>query len=441
MATQANFQVKMQKIAGVIQSNKYVSSITNGLMAAMPITIIGALGSLINGLPIEPYQAFLRDTGLKAITAIPNEITTNLLALYVAFLVASKFAETYDIDGIPAGILSLMSFLIVTPYSFDTEIATYAIQGIPSNWLGGSGIFTAFIVSLITAKIYTTFTTKGWVISMPPGVPPTVAKSFSGLVPGFVVAILWLAVRFVTTLTPMGDIHTVIFSLIATPLTSLGGTFAAMLIAIILAHVLWVVGVHGAMVVFSVFTPIWTPLTNANLAAYNVGAEIPNIISGALVMQVLFMGSGATLGLVFWMMRAKSEQYRVLGKLAIVPNICGINEPIIFGLPIIMNFTLAIPFIVTPAIMVTLAYIGMRTGILPYLPGLSAPLGTPAILSGLLAGGWKWAIFQALMIVLSAATYYPFFKTVDAQAYQKELEAKKITEDETAKNITVAVEA
>jgi PTS system cellobiose-specific IIC component len=432
MAEANKFQETMQKVAGGIQSNRYVSSITNGLMTAMPITIIGALGSLINGLPIDGYQQFLQNTGLKAITSIPNEITTNLLALYVVFLVAAKFAETYDLDGIPAGILALMSFMMVTPYMYDLEALTYANQGIPSAWLGGSGIFTAFIVALVTAKIYTTFTIKGWVIKMPAGVPPTVAKSFSGLIPGFVVALLWLLVRFLTTLTPMGDMHTIIFSVIAAPLTSLGGTFAAMLIAILIAHLLWVCGVHGAMVVFSVFTPIWTPLTNANLAAYNVGEEIPNIISGALVMQVLFIGSGATLGLVFWMLRAKSEQYRVLGKLALIPNICGINEPIIFGLPVIMNFTLAIPFILTPTMMLILAYLGMRLGILPFLPGLNAPLGTPAIIGGFLAGGWKWAIFQTLMIALSGIIYYPFFKSMDAQAYEKEELAKQETASKIA---------
>lgn len=425
MSQAATFQMRVQRLAGAIQSNKYIGAVTNGLMAAMPITLIGALGSLINGLPIEGYQNFLVSTGLKAVTTIPNEITTNLLALYVTFLVASKFAESFKTDGTPAGILALMSFLIITPYSYDPEALTYGIQGLPSTWLGGSGIFTAFIVALITAKIYTLFTTKGWVIKMPPSVPPTVAKSFSGLIPGFVVAILWLSVRYLALLTPMGDIHTIIFSLLTKPLTSLGGTFPAMLIAIIVAHLLWVFGIHGMMVVFSVLSPILAPLNNENLAAYNVGAEIPNIISSALVMQVIFVGSGATLGLVLLMLRAKSEQFRILGKLALVPNICGINEPIIFGLPVIMNFTLAIPFVVTPALITTLGYFGMKTGILPLLPGLSAPLGTPAIVSGLLAGGWRWAIFQMLMIALSTAMYYPFFKTMDAKAYEKELESKK----------------
>lgn len=433
-----NFQITLQKIAGGIQNNKYVSAITNGLMTGMPVLIIGAIGTMLNGLPIDSYQNFLVETGLKEFTAIPTEITTNLLALYMAFNIAVKFAESYDIDGIPAGMLSFMSFLIVTPYSFDQEPLTYAITGLPSTWLGATGLFTAFLVALVTAKIYVVFQKNDWVIKMPDGVPPTVSKSFSGMIPGFVIALLWLAVRYGTSLTPMGDIHSMIYGLIAAPLTALGGNIWAMIVAIIVGHLLWLVGVHGMMVVFSVLTPILTVLTNENLAAYNAGEPLPNVINSALIMQVIFVGSGATLGLALLMLRAKSEQFRVLGKLALIPNIVGINEPLIFGLPIVMNFTLAIPFILTPTLILILGYLGMVTGLLPLLPGFAAPLGTPAIISGFLMGGWRWAIFQVLMIGLSTALYYPFFRVMDRKAYADELAEQENTVTEIDDEVKMA---
>lgn len=420
-----NFQIRLQKIAVAIQNNKYVSAITNGLMSGMPVLIIGAIATMLNGLPIEGYQNFLVNTGLKEFAAIPTEVTTNLLALYMAFNIAVKFAESYDLDGTPAGMLSFMSFLIVTPYSYDPEVLTYAITDLPSMWLGATGLFTSFLVALVTARIYVLFQENEWVIKMPDGVPPTVSKSFSGMIPGFVIAILWLVVRYLMSLTPMGDIHSLIYGLLAAPLTALGGNIWAMIIAIVLAHLLWLVGVHGMMVIFSVMTPILTVLTNENLAAYNAGQPAPNMINSALLMQVIFIGSGATLGLALLMLRAKSEQYRVLGRLALIPNIVGINEPLIFGLPIVMNFTLAIPFILTPTLILILAYLGMVTGFLPILPGFAAPLGTPAIVGGFLMGGWKWAVFQALMIVLSVVIYYPFFRVMDREAYAKELEAQE----------------
>ena len=433
-----NFQIRLQRIAGGIQNNKYVSAITNGLMTGMPVLIIGAIGTMLNGLPIDGYQNFLVETGLKEFTAIPTEITTNLLALYMAFNIAVKFAESYDIDGIPAGMLSFMSFLILTPYSFDQEALTYAITGLPSTWLGATGLFTAFLVALVTAKIYVVFQKNNWVIKMPDGVPPTVSKSFSGMIPGFVIAILWLVVRYVTSLTPMGDIHSMIYGLIAAPLTALGGNIWAMVVAIIVAHLLWLVGVHGMMGIASVLAPILTVLTNENLAAYNAGEPLPNVINSALITQVIFVGSGATLGLALLMLRAKSEQFRVLGKLALIPNIVGINEPLIFGLPIVMNFTLAIPFILTPTLILILGYLGMVTGLLPLLPGFAAPLGTPAIISGFLMGGWRWAIFQVLMIGLSTALYYPFFRVMDRKAYADKLAEQENTVTEIDDEVKMA---
>lgn len=419
MKEKMTIQHRVQKFAGGIQSNKYISSITNALMSLLPVTIVGAIGSLINGIPIDAYQNFLVNTGLKTITAIPNELTNNLIALYAVFLIAYKFADSYEQDGVTAGMVSLMAFLLVTPYQVNEA---GAMSGLNVQWLGAPGLFSAFIISLFVAKLYTTFAIKGWTIKMPDGVPPTVSKSFSGLIPSFIVMFIMLGLRYVFSLTPMGDIHTVIFSFIAAPLTSLGASFPAMLIAVIVAHLLWVFGIHGAMIVLSVFMAIWQPLGIENLAAYNAGQQIPHLISMPLFFQAITMGSGATLGLSIAMMRGKSQQYKTLGKLAVVPNACGINEPIIFATPIVMNFTLAIPFIVTPVVIFIVAYFGMVMEILPKLPGLMPPLGMPVILSGLFAAGgaWEWAVFQALTIVFSYVMYKPFFNKLDRIAYAQE---------------------
>lgn len=430
MADMSGVQLKLQKVATAIQSNSYVSAITNGLMSLMPITIVGAIGSLINSLPFEAYQAFLKSSGLKTITAIPSEITTNLLVLYAVFLIAAKFAEAQSTDGIPAGLLSLMTFFIVTP--FVSPEGAYSIEAYPAFWFGAQGLFTAFIVALIVAKIYTVFTIKGWVIKMPAGVPPTVSKSFSSMIPGFVVAIGGLVVRYGLSLTPFEHLHQMIFGLVATPLQALGGSFPALILAVLACQILWVCGVHGALVTYSVFAAIWAPIGTANLAAYNAGQPIPNLVSGSLFAMTVAMGSGATLGLAIAMLRAKSEQYKMLGKLALVPNAVGINEPLIFGLPIIMNFTLAIPFILIPLTILIAGYVGMLSGVLPRLPGVSVPLGVPIIINGLMAGGWRWAIFQALTVILSYFGYLPFFKKMDKQAYELEEAAKKETVVEAA---------
>lgn len=422
MSKVSSLAAKIQKIASVIQTNTYVSAITNGLMSLMPITIIGAMISLINALPFEPYQNFLITTNLKMITSIPAEITTNLLSLYAVFLIAVKFAESKEVEGVPAGMLSLMAFFIVTP--FNSPEGAFSIESYTTFWFGAQGLITAFIIALLVGKIYTIFTLKGWVFKMPAGVPPTVSKSFASLIPGFIVAIVALVIRYTLSLTPFEHLHQLIFGLISAPLRALGSSIFTMILAVILCHLLWLVGVHGTLLTASIFIPIWTALGTENLAAYNAGLPIPNLVSGSLFFMAIAMGAGGTLGLSISMLRAKSKQYSMLGKLAIVPNIVGINEPIIFGLPIIMNFTLAIPFILVPLIIVISAYLGMVSGILPRLPGTEAPMGVPIIVAGMFSGGWKWAVFQALSIVLSYFVYLPFFKVADKQAYDREQEAE-----------------
>lgn len=158
-------QEKLQKTATIIQGNKYVSAITNGLISALPVTIVGALGSLVNTLPIDAYQRFLETSGLKSITGVPTMVTTNLLSLYVVFLIAAKFADGHKLDGTPAGLLALMAFLIITPLgNTTTSITTFLTTNkislpdgvepsggdfLPLDWLGAAGLFTAFIVALL----------------------------------------------------------------------------------------------------------------------------------------------------------------------------------------------------------------------------------------------------------------------------------------------------
>lgn len=423
MADLTTVQMRVQKLAAAIQKNKIVNAIMNGLMSAMPITIVGALGSLLNGIPIDKYQEFLLDSGLKRALSIPTEVTTNLLAIYVVFLIAAKYAEAYEIDGTPAGSIGLMAFFIITP--FTSPEGAFTIEAYPTFLFGAQGLFTSFIVALLAARVYILFVIKGWVIKMPSGVPPTISKSFSSLVPGFIVAIVAIMIRYGLGLTPFEHLHQLIFGLISAPLTQLGTSFTSLVIATIVSQVLWVFGVHGALIVYSVFAAIWAPIGNANLAAYYAGERIPHLVSGSLFRMTSAMGSGATLRLAIMMFRTKAKQYKVLGKLAIVPNICGINEPLIFGMPIVMNLTLAIPFIAIPLVILVLGYLGMITGMLPRLPGIHVPLGVPIILSGFLQGGWRWAVFQLLTIVISYFGYLPFLMKMDKQAYQNELSPMK----------------
>lgn len=411
-------QDKFLKGAQTIQNNIYVKSISDGLLSSMSIIILGAVGSLINNLQIPAYQRFLVSLNLKSVFSIIANVTINVLSLYATFLIANKFCELSGKEnkkyGLEVGVIALANFLIVTPFNTDKS---FSISSIPSEWLGAKGLFTAFIVSLTVARLYIFIKNRGWTIKMPKEVPPTVSSSFAALIPSFIISFFFLLVRFLFSITKFQSLQNFIYTIISTPLTMLSNNAFTMILLVVLTHLLWIFGIHGVMVVVSVFIGIWMPLDAANLAAFNAGHAIPNIYTGAIYGMSTFAGSGLTIGLCIAMLTAHKEQYRILGRLSLIPNLFGINEPLIFGTPIVMNPILAIPFILMPVIGIVIAILGIKIGILPVLPGIQTPAGSLIILSGFLAGGGSvpWAIYEAIICVLSYFVYLPFFKKLDSE--------------------------
>lgn len=423
MAGGAEWRAKIQKISTKVQKNTYISAISNGLMALMPILILGAIFSLINALKLEPYQNFLVSSGLKDYTSLPATVTTDVIALYAVFSIAYNFAVQHKQQGFSAGILALMSFLLVTPKGMLDDGATVAYG---YSWLGAKGLFVAIILALVVGKVYTFVLEKKFYIKMPKGVPPTVEKSFAALTPGFLVAVLMLILAAIFSATKYGNMHEFVFSIIQLPLTSLGGTWWAMLICIFVIHLLWFFGVHGTLVVYSVVGPIWVALGLENLEAYQRGGESIHIIGSPFFpVYVLLGGAGATLGLVIAMLFAKSARYKTLGKLAFIPSLIGVNEPLIFGMPLVLNVRLMIPFILAPLVSSGLAILLTSLGILPVLHGIQVPLGIPVLVNGWMNGGWRVSAFQLVMIGASFLIYYPFFKKADADALAQERQAEE----------------
>ncbi len=409
---------KMMSISKKMQENRFISSLTNGLISATPLLMVGAIFAVINSFPIAGYQNFLITTKLKVITSLPTNITTNLISVYLAFIIAYLFAKKSDRkESMEIGILALMSFLIITPIEISDS---YAITAIKSDWLGAAGMFTAFIVSLSSAAICTWLYQKEITIKMPEGVPEAVSKSFSALIPGFVVAFLFLLVRYLFMLTPFESMHKFIYGVIGAPLTVIGSSFWAFLIFVLLIHVFWFLGIHGSLLVIGIVAPIITPLGIENLAAYNAGQTIPHILTTTFLFQSIGATAGNTLGLVIAMCFAKSKRYQTVGKLGLVPNIFSVNEPIIFATPIVMNFSLLIPFVAVPVVSFVGAYVLTLIDILPRMNGVSVPAGIPIVLGGIMSGGWKWGVYQLLTVLFSYGMYLPFFKKMDNQEYKLE---------------------
>lgn len=413
-----NFGNKLQKLTNILKRNKYINAISDGLIALFPILMIGAFFTIFNGLAWQPWVDFMAQTGLKAIVNLPVQLTTNMIAVYSSFSIAYKFAESHNKDGFTAGFISLISFLVVTPLTtFDNGVIALTF-----SWTGAGGLFVSFFIALFISRIYVFLIDKNFVIKMPKGVPPTTAKAFAGLIPMLVIIFIDLAICFGFKATSFESIHNFVYNILQIPLSNLGNTFLVFLLLKFLTNVLWMFGIHGGLVMYSIAVPLWLSMDYANMAAYAEGNTLPYILGYAFGMLYFqFSGTGNTIGLNLLMLKAKSKRFRTLGKLALPAGLCGVNEPIIFGTPIVMNPMLVIPFIVCPLISGILAYILTVVGILPHLNGVFM-FGVPFGLSGFLAGGWRVAFFQvAILVPLSLVCYYPFFKKMDATAYEEEL--------------------
>ncbi|PLT30040.1 PTS cellobiose transporter subunit IIC [Peribacillus deserti] len=429
---------KVLTLAGKIAAQRHLQAIRDGLILAMPLIIIGSLFLIIGFLPIPGYEEFMARTfGEKWLDKLlyPVGTTFDIMSLLAAFGIAYRLAENYKVDALSAGAISLSAYLLATPFVVDfmPEGAKESIEVtgvIPTALTGSQGLFVALVIALISTEIYRFVIQKNIVIKMPPGVPPAVSRSFVALIPGLVVIlIVWLA-RLGIEMTSFESLHTVVKEILGKPLHALGGTYIGTLIASLLIVLLWACGLHGDNIVGSVMEPIWLANMDANRIAFQAGEELPNIFTSQFFSIFMNMGgSGTTLALVMAMFFfARSKQMKQLGKLAAPSSLFNINEPVIFGTPIVLNPIFLIPFILTPIVTVTISYVSMKTGLVAKPAGIAVPWTMPPIIGGYLATGGKvsGALLQLVNLVVSFFIYLPFFRIWDKQKLKEEKESEAV---------------
>ena len=388
----------------------------------MPLIIIGAIFSLVSTLSIGGYQAFLQSSGIGKILALVGKFTTDLMALYVAFAAGYAYVrnEGMNNDAIPSGLLSVLAFFIMTPLTevMINEVPTTVLS---FDYLGSKGLFTALLVGLLVGFIYTFVTKKGWVIKMPDGVPPTVAKSFSALIPGFVITGIFLVINGIFNALTGATFSEWLYSVLAAPLSALSGSVITFLVLLFICQVFWFFGIHGGQVTIPFMMILFMQAGVENQAAFGTGQPMQNIVTVGFLYFLMLGGAGNTMGLALDMLLfSKSKRYKSLGKLCILPSICNINEPVIFGMPIILNPVMAIPFLLVPQITAIITYFAMNLGLVS-LPRIAlGATGTPLILDGWMIAGLSGIILEVILIALTAIIYYPFFRVQDHMACQEE---------------------
>ena len=404
---------KIMPLANLLGQNRYLTVLRDAFMLSFPLTMFGSIVVVINNLPF--FSDATKGT-LSNLFGNGQNATMSIMSVFVTFGIGYYLSKSYDVEGIFGGAVSFASFLILTPFAMKTAGGEDVTGVLSLDRLGAKGMFIGMIAAFLAGEIYCRITKRGWQIKMPDGVPPAVTKSFAALIPAVVTLTIFLVINAVMTGIFNANLHDVVYEVIQKPLTGLGSSLPATLIALFFVQFLWFFGLHGQIIVNSVMDPIWNTLMLDNLEAYQHGKELPHIITKPFMetFTVGISGSGMTLAVVAFVL--KKKQYRDVGRLALAPGIFNVNEPAIFGLPIVLNATILIPWVVAPLIVTTFNYLVMAAGLVPAPTGVSVPWTVPIIASGVLAtNSWLGGMLQVIDFVIVAFIWYPFLKVLDKQ--------------------------
>lgn len=407
---------KILPLANALGQNRYLTVLRDAFMLSFPITMFGSIVVVINNLPF--FNDATKGT-LSTLFGNGQNATMSIMTVFVTFGIGYYLSKSYDVEGIFGGAVSFASFLILTPFFMTTESGETVTSVLSLDRLGAKGMFIGMIAAFLAAEIYCRVTKRGWQIKMPDGVPPAVTKSFAALIPAIVTLTIFLMINAIMTGVFHANLHDVIYELIQKPLTGLGSSLPATLLALFLVQFLWFFGLHGQIIVNSVMDPIWNTLMLDNLEAYQNGEALPHIVTKPFMetFTVGLGGSGMTLAVVILMAFVlKKKQYRDVGRLALAPGIFNVNEPAIFGMPIVLNATILIPWVVAPLVVTTFNYLVMAAGLVPAPTGVSVPWTVPVIASGVLAtNSWLGGLLQVIDVVLVGMIWYPFLRIPDRQ--------------------------
>ena len=449
MAVLEQLSMKMAKIS----EQRHLRAIRDGIVSTLPLIIVGSVFLIL------AFPPFPKEWGISVLAKkyavqmlLPYRMTMFIMGLYAVMGIGYSLAKSYKLDGITGAILSVCAFLLtIMPKMINpVEVINQTVNGqavqiivekgtkgsqllqedlgyvMQMSKLGSAGLFVGIIVAIFAVEVYRLTTTTGFKIRMPEAVPESVARSFEALTP---------AARIIFTLTILTywlkiDLHDIIGSVIK-PILKFSDSWFSVILIVFMITFFWSFGIHGDSIVGSVVRPLWLMLLEQNATALANGQPVPHIAAEPLYQWFVWIGgSGTTIGFALLLLfKSKSAYGKTLGKAAILPSIFNINEPIIFGAPIVLNPTLLPPFIIVPIVNATIAYFAMAAGLVNRVTS-TPPWTLPGPIGAFLAtnGDFRALILNVILIVISIIIYYPFFNV-----YEKKLLAEERAEAEEGK--------
>ena len=377
-----------------------LAAVRAGMVAVVPLTIIGGLFMVLNHLPLPGWEERL--AAVKPLLEVPVTATFGLLAVFVCFAIAHDFAGRLTLDAAGSAVLATLCFLLLQINPKDQTLNAAA--------LGSAGLFTAIVVALVAVRVKAWFVARNLVIRLPREVPAVVAESFLSLVPMIaLVAGFWL-LRFALGL----DLNALVQSAFA-PLVFALDTLPGILVYALLVTLLWSVGINGDNTLDAVVAPVFLQYLAANVAALGQGLPAPHVTANGFFSTFVNVGgTGATLGLALTLWNSRDPGLRQVCRVSLPTQFFQINEPIFFGIPVVLNPVLMVPYILNALLLTTGTYLLMSAGVIAR-PVVNIPWTTPPVIGHYLAtgGDWRAAVWGAVSLGIAVLVYLPFARALE----------------------------
>ncbi|EGU39251.1 PTS sugar transporter subunit IIC [Vibrio scophthalmi] len=408
-------------LAVKVGNQPHVRAMRDGFIVSIPFIIVGSFILIFAFPPFDPdtKNAFGRAWLDFATThfdtiMMPFNMSMGIMTIFITLGVAHSLAKAHKMDGITSAALALMSYLLVA--------SPLSNGGLPTQHMGGTGVFTGVLSAFFAVELYRFLKKHNVTIRMPEQVPPAIARSFEVMIPVLAVFL---------TLYPLSIFVQAQFDMLIPdlileafkPLVSASNSLPAIIGALLLCQLLWFAGIHGAAIVVGLLSPIFLTNIGANTEAFIAGEPIPNIFTQPFWDFYIFLGgSGATFALVLLMAFSRSAHLKSIGRMSVVPGFFQINEPVIFGTPLVLNPTLFLPFLLVPVVNATIAYFAVHSGFVG-MGVATTPWTTPAIIGASWGSGWTFTpvLLVIGLMILDLFLYLPFFKMFEKQVLAEEL--------------------
>ena len=412
-------------ISSKVETNKYLGSIKEAFTMFVPFIIVGSFGSMLNILVsgangLAQWVPWLSNLS-PAFTAI-NVVTISCTSLPIAFLIGYKLAEKENLPQLESGLIGLLSYLAVCPNTISTVVEglkdPVVVNGLGAGVIGAQGLFVSMIMSMVAVKFFGLLTNiDAFKIKMPDSVPTGIARSFNILIPIFIIITAFSVGGCLFNTFTGNYLNVWIYNIIQLPLQALANTTGGILVLALVNQLFWFLGIHGGMVIEGVRGPLSAAGLAENISAVQAGGVATNILTrGFWTSFVVVGGGGITLSLLIAIfIFSKREDHKSIAKFSLIPGICGINEPVVFGLPLVLNPIFAIPFILNSVIAAFIAVVATNIGFLT-CGVIDCPPGLPVFVTGFISYGIHGIIVQAIILIVTFIIWVPFVLMSNKQA-------------------------